>query len=1070
MRDEDRSKAQLLDELRQLRQKVSELQEARVESRSGERRMGILSYAMDGAPESLIITDLTGNITYANSSAKKMLRTSGERPAGRKLEEFFSKPGHVRYLIREVSEKGFSQGEFKLVDDDGREFWTLSTYLLIADEENRPLEIIGLIRDINRQKRAEESLRESEQRYRLITENMSDVISCFDMNMRSTFVSPSVERLLGYDADEAMSLTLEESLPPESRNIVNKWIEKKLATVRNGNLGTNGPIVQELEFYRKDGSTVWCEVTLSFRCDSEGKPVEMITVLRDIGERKRAEALRNESEGRYKSIIELAPDGVVTLDLSGTVTSCNTSALIMGGGTRDQIVGTHFSELFGLREEDLPWYQEVFSSILEGNYPEPFEIAWVRPDGSVTYCEIHIGPIEGADETEGFQIILRDVTARNWAEQALLESERKYRTVVDQSYDGIFIFEGDKFIFVNRRTCEITGYSEQELYQMNIWELLHHEDREGLKAIRDRLAEEEEPSTTFEARVVTKSDEVKHLEFAISTIPYGGRRAGMGSTRDITERKKVEEDLNKSRTELEQRLEELRIANERMQELDKAKDDFLSIVSHELRTPLTSIKSFAEILLTYEDDKDVQREFLNIINDESERLTRLINDFLDLSKIESGRMHWDTTTVDMAEVIHSAVYSVDSLLAQTDLRVETQLQSGLPPVWGDKDRFTQVVTNLLGNAIKFTPEGGEIRVTAKAVDKESSGGSSMVEVSVRDNGRGILPEDQEAIFEKFSQAGDKAGRGAMGTGLGLPICKQIVENFGGSIWVESEVGKGSTFSFTMPVAEEAVPGENEQPPADKVDGKNEEKPGTGNTILVVDDEPNIRRFLSHEFTARGFNVIEAANGKEAIEKVRKFMPNLITLDIMMPDINGFDVTEMIKGDPSTSGIPILIISVLEEREEAFKRGANEYVTKPCSGEEIFGKVTRLLKNPHGTILVVDDDKSLARSITYELKQRGFSTAVAYDGEEALDIIRNNPPDLIILDVIMPKMDGHEVIEELKKNPDTAGIPVIVLTGVGLDQEKVRNFPSGATGFFTKSGGLGQLLESTMRILSGESGR
>ncbi len=433
-------------------------------------------------------------------------------------------------------------------------------------------------------------------------------------------------------------------------------------------------------------------------------------------------------------------------------------------------------------------------------------------------------------------------------------------------------------------------------------------------------------------------------------------------------------------------------------------------------------------------------------------------------------MRWETTTVDMAEVIHSAVNSVDSLLTETDLRVETQLQSGLPPVWGDKDRFTQVVTNLLGNAIKFTPEGGEIRVTAKAADKESGGGPSMVKVSVRDNGRGILPEDQEAIFEKFSQAGDKAGKGAMGTGLGLPICKQIVENFGGSIWVESEVGKGSTFSFTVPVAEGYVPGESEQPPADEVDEKKEEKPGTGNTILVVDDEPNIRRFLSHEFTARGFNVIEAANGKEAIEKARKFMPNLITLDIMMPDINGFDVTEMIKGDPSVSGIPILIISVLEEKEEAFKRGADEYVTKPCSGEEVFGKVTSLLRNPHGTILVVDDDKSLARSITYELKQRGFSTAVAYDGEEALDIIRNNPPDLIILDVIMPKMDGHEVIEELKKNPDTAGIPVIVLTGVGLDQERVRNFPSGATGFFTKSGGLSQLLESTMRILSGESGR
>ena len=254
--------------------------------------------------------------------------------------------------------------------------------------------------------------------------------------------------------------------------------------------------------------------------------------------------------------------------------------------------------------------------------------------------------------------------------------------------------------------------------------------------------------------------------------------------------------------ELEAANDELQTACLKLQELDKMKDDLLSKVSHELRTPLTSIKSFTEILLTYGADEKDGREFLNIINDESDRLTRLINDFLDLSKIGSGRMKWETTTVEISEIISIALHASEALFAKMGLEVDIELSPDLPGVMGDKDRFVQVLTNLLSNAAKFTPDGGRILVKAEPVRQDKSGhGLDMVRVDVSDTGIGIAPENQELIFEKFAQVGDTLTEKPRGTGLGLPICKEIVDHFGGFLWVESELGRGSTFSVALHVAE-----------------------------------------------------------------------------------------------------------------------------------------------------------------------------------------------------------------------------------------------------------------------------
>ena len=251
---------------------------------------------------------------------------------------------------------------------------------------------------------------------------------------------------------------------------------------------------------------------------------------------------------------------------------------------------------------------------------------------------------------------------------------------------------------------------------------------------------------------------------------------------------------------------ELESAYKELQELDQLKDNFLSNVSHELRTPLTSIKGSAEILLSYDDvDQDVQTEFLTIINNESERLTRLINDVLDLSRIESGLQHWEDAEQSVIDVVKTAVAGTKVLASQKDLQVHLNLDDELSSVWCDKDKLVQVVTNLLSNAIKFTPEGGEIRVSVRVGSSDGPNDQDgVIQIDVSDTGIGIAAEDKEGVFEKFKQVGDTLSDLPKGTGLGLPISREIIEHYGGRIWVESELGIGSTFFFTIPAGPKQV--------------------------------------------------------------------------------------------------------------------------------------------------------------------------------------------------------------------------------------------------------------------------
>ena len=396
--------------------------------------------------------------------------------------------------------------------------------------------------------------------------------------------------------------------------------------------------------------------------------------------------------------------------------------------------------------------------------------------------------------------------------------------------------------------------------------------------------------------------------------------------------------------------EEAEIARKFAEEASEAKSTFLSTVSHELRTPLTSVIGFAKIIkkrlveriLPYvqSEEKKTHRAIkqvtqnLDVVISEGERLTTLINTVLDLAKIEAGRLDWNMEMTPIEEVIKQATAATSSLFEQKSLPLKLEIEEHLPLINGDKDRLVQVVINLISNAVKFTDEG-DVRV--KAFQKNDS-----IIVSVKDSGIGISKEDLPKVFEKFKQVGNTLTDKPKGTGLGLPICKEIIEHHKGEIWVESEFGEGSTFMFSIPLnAEEII---EEKPKDLLVENKNEKvSKNNAKTILVIDDEPSIRSLLRQEISEVGYQVREAVNGKEGLNSIREEKPDLVILDIMMPEMNGFDVAAILKNDPETQRIPIIVVSIVEDQERINRLGVDGYLTKPIDIGRLLKEINILLK-------------------------------------------------------------------------------------------------------------------------------
>jgi len=396
--------------------------------------------------------------------------------------------------------------------------------------------------------------------------------------------------------------------------------------------------------------------------------------------------------------------------------------------------------------------------------------------------------------------------------------------------------------------------------------------------------------------------------------------------------------------------------------------------------------------------------------------------------------------------VAQVVTSMETRAEANGITLHSELPGGLPMVRADPDRVAQILNNLVGNACQYTPIGGEVVVSAHTED-------GLLHVTVRDTGIGISPEDQEKVFDRFFRADSPEVQGTAGTGLGLPIVRSLVEMQGGDIWVESELGEGSAFTFTLPLEELGESRVGQATPE-------REDRGESPRLLVIEDDLHVAKLIQFQLSDEGREVLVAQRADEALALAREERPDLITLDVMLPDANGFGLLETLKSDPQTRDIPVIIVSVVPDEGEGLRLGAAAYVAKPIDKEKLLDAVRSVLVGGSSTILVADDDRDTLSLLSDLLGANGYAVQTVTRGCEVMTAARATEPSLILLDVRLPDLDGYAVLEQLKRDPELADVPVIVMTAseVISDAQRQKVLALGADHLMANSFSVEELVE------------
>jgi signal transduction histidine kinase/DNA-binding response OmpR family regulator len=459
---------------------------------------------------------------------------------------------------------------------------------------------------------------------------------------------------------------------------------------------------------------------------------------------------------------------------------------------------------------------------------------------------------------------------------------------------------------------------------------------------------------------------------------------------------------------------ELEDKTRQLEVVSRHKSEFLASMSHELRTPLNSVIGFSDVLLDrmFGDLNERQAEYIGDIRDSGRHLLELINEILDLSKVEAGQMELDRSAVSLPDLLAQGVAMVRERADGHGIALSLDVAPEVGTVLADELKLKQVVLNLLSNAAKFTPDGGSVLVTAALLGDE-------VQVSVRDTGIGIAEAERERIFEAFQRGGREARTTTEGTGLGLTLSRRIVDLHGGQLWLESELGVGSTFTFTIPVGLTS--------PADPP--RKATAPGVAGSVLVVEDDRRSADLMRVYLDGAGYAVSIAHDGLEGLEMARRLSPRAVILDILLPGLSGWELLTRLKADPATAAIPVVIASMLDERGAGFSIGAAEYLVKPIDRQALLDALGRCVSPPANkrTVVVIDDDPLDLDLVEASLAPAGWSVLAASGGEDGVELVRRERPSLVLLDLLMPDVDGFDVVERLRADPSVADVPIIVLT-------------------------------------------
>lgn len=786
-------------------------------------------------------------------------------------------------------------------------------------------------------------------------------------------------------------------------------------------------------------------------------------------------------QGQYENILESISGGFFALDNDYRITYWNRAAELGTGYTADEVLGKNVFEIFP-NAKDAP-LGDKYRLAMDTKTFQTLETAY-KDDRFEAWYDVRIYPAEN-----GLSVFFQDITEKKQDQRQkeilveisrVINSSKHLDELCTQAAEKIALLleVPAKFVCVylhdpkgNEVRLVAPSFSDIEFSQ----EFVHQRvspDAYFLPAqaayskktiVTDELGEST-PAELFLAEIellklktllviplivqdevqgvlevmTTKDEDFVDDELEVLSVIANELASGMS-------RKRLIDELRRKNVELETQTQKTQEASETLKK-------FLATFSHELRSPLNSIIGFSDLLTTQFEglSPEAVQEFMKNINASGKHLQQIINDILDLSKIEAGRMELHIASYPVTYFEDSVRRVLAAQVAEKDILLEFHLAPDFEEIVVDQTRFRQILINLISNAVKFSRRSGLVAVSSQRVGND-------LQYEVRDYGTGIRPEELRNLFKPFRQAPSNKEH-HQGIGLGLAITKKLVELHGGTIGIESEVDKGTAVRFTIPLVIDATHERLKQAEM-LIDALHRENRGNGNgekpLALIIEDSVQAGDLLRMHIESAGYRVEIAQDGDEAIEKAKRLHPAVITLDLMLPIKDGWQVMKELKRHPLCKHIPIIIVSIVDEKNLGFSLGAVDYFVKPVNKQELLEAMDRVRLEPKPNaqvpkVLVIDDDRAATDLIEVILESEGYDVLKAYHGKAGLELAAREKPDVIILDLIMPEMSGVNVAYQLRQIPATRSIPIIILTSMEIDQATQEQLGAYVSGLMSKS--------------------